>query len=127
VDVPLAFDGTNERWDTGHSQEGDEWFMVVFGESLNLSGITLTTTGSDYAAMLTIDVSYDGENFESLPYPDGGVFMEPGASPHVIDLSHASPIHGIRLNQVGTTETSWWSIREFTVQGCSPAETPDAG
>ena len=111
-----AIDGLNgERWSTGITQLGDEWFEVDFGAEVTFDRVTLQLFGNtnDYPRAWAVRVSNASMNFNAPALISGA-----GAAGHTI-INLAAPETGqfllIRQTGVNDTGTEWWSISELLV------------
>ena len=121
-----AFDGNPDtRWLTGGNQNGDEWIEIAFARPVNLARLTIWTTlrsFTDYPRELLVEASDGSEAFSPLfkgsvvTLLAEGLAREPRRDPirGPIDLEvSANEVRRLRLRQVGTTRTWFWSIDEL--------------
>ena len=115
-----AIDGDpSTRYTDGQTQNGTENIVVNFGATVTITGITLDDTASptDFPVMYSAQYSTDGTTFMAFNPPVTGA----GAVMTAITFP-ATQMRAIKINQTGmqpTGVTSWWSIDEISVQGCT--------
>lgn len=120
----LADGDPGTRWLTGVRQTGGEWITLRFSESRRLGRVRFEVaprSSGDYARRLRIEVSRDGETFDSVAWEDavlpglmGGIARSSGAVFIDIDLP-ALPVRAIRLVQLGETRVWYWSVDELSL------------
>ena len=120
-----AIDGTlASRWSTGAAQVPGQYFEIDFGGYVQLSQITLNSTGSagDYPRAYEVGVSTDDVDFSRV-IAAGTVDVAPPNDTVTIDF----PVHSarfLRIYQMGTSG-SWWSVHELTMQCRVPGAPVD--
>jgi F5/8 type C domain len=129
-DPAQAIDGDpNTRYASGGAQTGNEEFVVTFPALLTLSGISLTSAlfgdVDDGPARYAVEYSTDGASFMSFDPPLVGSGSEAlpipstdarGSNKLSIPFP-ATTMKAVKFKQTGT-KGNWWSIREFTLDGC---------
>jgi hypothetical protein len=134
-DLPInAIDGAQgTRWSTGAGQAPGQYYEIDFGGYVQLSQITLNSSGSigDYAHGYEVAVSNDDVDFSRV-ITAASVDIPPANDILTIDF----PLHSarfLRINQTGFAG-NWWSIHELTTNCRLPAGivdplacSPDAG
>jgi hypothetical protein len=123
---PLAaIDGSVQtRWSTGAGQSAGQYFEIDFGGYVQLSQVTLNSTGSvgDYARGYELAVSTDDIDFSRI-IAAGTVDVPPAGDLITIDF----PVHSVRylrINQTGFAG-NWWSIHELGTICRVPGVTVD--
>lgn len=119
--LPLLFDGdADSRWITGRPQSGDEWVTIDFDRPRNVAVVRLQLgkrSFGDYPRDLEI-VALDGGSARVLfrgtvlPHLARGVIVD-GDYPWIEIALPANQARTIRLRQVGTSPTFFWSIHEL--------------
>jgi hypothetical protein len=125
-----AIDGDpNTRYTSGRAKTGNEEFVVTFPALVTLAGISLTSCGlgdiNDGPTQYAVEYSTDGASFVSFAPPLVGSGSEALLIPSTDAFGSnklsipfpATTMKAVKIKQTGTTG-SWWSIREFTVDGC---------
>jgi hypothetical protein len=116
-----AIDGnTATRYTSGKTQSGDENFVITFGGRVRLTGITIMTTdATDYMRAYRVEYSAtDGTTFTAF----NPAVMGTGQTNLTITFP-ATTMKAIKVYQTGMVAapaTSWWSIHEITLTGCTP-------
>jgi hypothetical protein len=128
-----ALDGSaTSRFSTGVTmvlETAPFTYQVDMSSAVMITGIKVdsTTAPTDYALMLQVDVSTDGNSWTPVACGAGAV---------ITDFSFAAvSARYVRLTQSGSAATGggsgWWSIYEFNVYGSTGTEkacaTPGAG
>ncbi|HXI56486.1 MAG TPA: discoidin domain-containing protein, partial [Polyangia bacterium] len=102
-----AIDGNiATRWSSGRAQTGDEFFKVDLGSVGCVSQIRIVSSGTDFAAAYSVNVSTDDQTYVRVAKGIGTNLLQIGFSPRRARF--------IRINQLGTS-SSWWSIDELLV------------
>jgi hypothetical protein len=115
-----AIDGdATTRYTSGQTQNGTEFFTLDFGATVSITGITLDDTASpkDFPIMYKAEYSTDGTTYVGFTPAVTGA----GAITTAITFPKTS-MRSIKISQTGMVTapaTSWWSIHEITVQGCT--------
>jgi hypothetical protein len=125
IDLAMLTDGDPiSRWDSGVPQRGQEWVLLDLGATHKVSGLTLGIGPlfSDYARLLAIDVSVDGEQWETAFEGRSAARAIRAAQrdPRAVPVSYAfAPVDArwIRLRQLGYSGECRWSIAELAVFG----------
>jgi hypothetical protein len=105
--VANAIDGNiATRWSSGRGQTGDEFFKVDLGSVGCVSQIRIVSSGTDFAAAYSVNVSTDNQTYVRVAKGVGSNLLQIGFSPRLARF--------IRINQLGTS-SSWWSIDELVV------------
>ena len=111
-DVNLAIDGDDDtRWTTQEIQESGQEFVINLGASETFDRIVLDVTQSpdDYPRQYEVAVSSDGINWTIIAEGSG----TPGPQT-VIDFVDQTASY-IRIRQLGSSPSNWWSIHELNV------------
>jgi hypothetical protein len=115
-----AIDGdSGTRYTSGQTQNGTEFFTLDFGGTVSITGITLDagTSTKDFPVAYKAEYSTDGTTFMAF----NPAVMGTGAVQTMITFPKTQ-MRAIKIYQTGmqpTGTTSWWSIHEITVQGCT--------
>ena len=103
-----AIDGnTSTRWSSGKAQYGDEWIRVDLGQATSIRQVWLTSNATDFSAAYALDVSTDDVNYTT-------VISGLGATLTKIPFAPRSARY-VRIRQIGSDDTSWWSVYEINV------------
>jgi len=107
----LAIDGNEgTRYTTNALGTGDEWIQVDLCEARTVVGINVvTTSGTDVAKSYTVQVSTDGNTWETVL-----TSTTPAQQRMALTFDPVTAQY-IRLNQTGRM-TYWWSIHELSVE-----------
>src|SRR6185436_8285364 len=120
-----AIDGSSTtRWSTGSGQAPGQFFEIDFGGFVQLSQISLNSSGSlgDYIRGYEVAVSNDDIDFSRI-IAAGTVDLPPLNDIVTIDF----PLHSarfLRINQTGVAG-NWWSIHELTTVCRVPGNVVD--
>ncbi|MGE0703889.1 MAG: discoidin domain-containing protein [Vicinamibacterales bacterium] len=123
--VPMMSDGDPEtRWLTGVRQTGGEWIEVRLDEARRLGRLRFevaSRSSGDYARRLRVEVSRDGENFDTIAWEDALVpvlirSIAESSGPVYIDIDlTGAPARAVRLVQLGETRVWYWSVDELSL------------
>jgi hypothetical protein len=120
-----AIDGTlATRWSTGAAQGPGQFFEIDFGGYVQVSQITLNSSGSvgDYPRGYQVEVSTDDVDFSRV-IAAATVDIPPVGDLVTIDF----PIHSARFLRIEQTGVAgnWWSIHELGLTCRVPTGTVD--
>jgi hypothetical protein len=127
--LPLLFDGDRDtRWLTGRPQTGDEWLELHFERPRDVRVVRAqlgTRSFGDYPRSLAIDVVEEGKTrtvFQGsvLPHLARGILAD-GEYPWVEIVLPANSADTLRLRQLGSVHTFFWSIHELQLLEASSA------
>jgi hypothetical protein len=119
--LPLMFDGDSDsRWLTGAHQSGDEWIQLELDRSRDVRVVRMQVGArsfGDYPRDLAIEAVEDTGTrtlFRGsvLPQLARGVIAD-GEHPFVEIVLPSNHARVLRLRQLGTTRTFFWSIHEL--------------
>ena len=118
----LAFDGNYDtRWLSGAPQRGDEWIELRFRKPTDIAHLRLwmhKRSFGDYPRQLLVEGTSDGTTYTELHQGRGfprlllGMINHSNFIPIDVSLS-PNASHALRLRQIGTTKTFYWSIHEI--------------
>jgi hypothetical protein len=116
------------RWESGGPQNGREWVTLDLGAAHRVNGLTLAigSAFSDYARMLAIDVSLDGQTWTTI-FEGPSAARAVGAAqrdPRIVPVTYGfAPVDAqwIRARQVGRSDRFPWTISEAAVFGPASA------
>jgi hypothetical protein len=118
-DPQYAIDGnTGTRYTSGRPQgsAGAENVVLSFPHVVHITGIRLlTVSGGDGPAAYKVQYSADGTAFLDFSPAAAGT----GADDLSINFPAATLMKSFRVTQTGSKATSWWSIHELTLIGCT--------
>jgi hypothetical protein len=107
-----AIDGKPEtRWSSRIPQQPGIWFEIDLNEVRTVSGVALDNAGSpqDYPRGYAVSLSSDGDRWtEVVRTPDNDRPLDVKFSPH--------PARYIRIEQIGSDPSYWWSIHGVAVR-----------
>lgn len=109
----LAVDGdASTRWSTGAVMVGGEWFQVDLGRSLRFGGLVIDAADSadDFPVGYRVYASDDPGSWGPAIAEGSG-----NGSLTTIEFDTQTARH-LRIEQTGTSDVSWWSIHELTLQ-----------
>ena len=102
----------NTRWTSGSDQRPGMYIQIDLGSSQNFGRVKLETyeaaTGPDYARSWALYVSDDPMDF------GGPIAVGEGAPVNQILLPDTKARY-VRIVQLGTSDTNWWSISELYI------------
>jgi len=106
------------RWDTGIPQKPGMYYQVEFESIRTLEKIVLNCAGSlnDYPRGIRVDVSIDGNNWESVFHMEGVALPLLTDGSLVIGLPQVQA-KVVRLIQTGIDDQAYWSIHELEIYG----------
>jgi arabinoxylan arabinofuranohydrolase len=114
-----AIDGVNStRWDTATHQTPEMWFKLDMGSIRSFNTVELDSTGSsnDGPVSYELYLSKDGVNWGSA--------IASGAGSAVTTITFPTQsAQYIKINQTGSSSSSYWSIHEINVYS-SAGDTP---
>jgi beta-glucosidase len=104
-----AFDGmAGTRWSSGKTpQYGDEWFRLDLGQVLQVSQVWLTASDGDFPSAWELDLSTDDVSYAAVARGLGADVTKM--------VFPAQSARYVRIRQIGSGYTHWWSIDELTV------------
>jgi len=119
--LPLLFDEDRDtRWLTARPQSGDEWLEMQFDRARDIRVVRLqlgARSFGDYPRGLAIDV-VEGGNVRTvfqgsvLPHFVRGILSD-GEYPWIEIVLPGNAANSLRLRQLGTAHTFFWSIHEL--------------
>jgi hypothetical protein len=121
--LALALDGDPEtRWLSATRQSGDEWIDIEFDRPLDVSGIEMVLASrsfGDYPRRLAVDVVDETGRHTAfddtvLPQFAAGLIKD-GNYPGIEVRLAPNHARAVRLRQLGTTRSFFWSIHELRV------------
>jgi hypothetical protein len=119
--LPLLFDGVADtRWMSGQPQSGSEWLQLDFGEARDVAVVRMQLgqrSFGDYPRRLAIEaVEESGPRllFEGsvLPYVARALVIS-GDYPFMEIVLPANRARALRLRQLGSSGSFFWSIHEL--------------
>ena len=121
-DVGLAFDGDlSTRWTTQQTQRANQYYLINFNSLKTFDQILLDTTGDneDYPREYQVQISSDGTNFQTI------ASGSPTSGPLITITFPRQTAQYLRIEQIGSSNRYWWSIREMTISFGNIPDTPD--
>lgn len=124
--LPLLFDADSDtRWISGGPQSGDEWLELTFDRPRDVRVLRMQTASrsfGDYPRELSIEANEDSADSGTRPLFHGSVLPQFArglvASPDYPWIEIVLPpnrARTLRLRQLGSARTFFWSIHELAV------------
>jgi hypothetical protein len=119
--LPLLFDGdADSRWLSGRRQSGDEWIALDLDRPRDIRVVRLQLAArsfGDYPRELAVDVVEEGGtrtlfHGPALPSFARGLVAD-GTHPFIDIVLPDNRARTVRLRQLGTTHSFFWSIHEL--------------
>ncbi|MFN7131971.1 MAG: discoidin domain-containing protein [Myxococcales bacterium] len=94
----------HSRWTTQAPQRPGQWLLIDFNEEKPLTGFRCWFGDGDTPERLRVEVSLDGEGFETV--------HEGAGIPAHWELPLQTRARYVRLTQLGASSWRWWSVHE---------------